>query len=473
MGPWKNPFAPSSAAKARVSALRQRLEDAPGSVSVAVVGAGRSGRAAAALVEARGARVRVLDDVADVDGPIVQENLADADLVVLSPGVPRKLAALAPSIERGNVVGEIELASWFVSAPLIGVTGTNGKSTTTSLIAHILAGAGRRVFVGGNLGRPFSELVTSGEEVDVAVVELSSYQLESIVDATFDVACWLNVTPDHTDRYVDVDTYAAAKRRLLERRSVRGVGVLNAKDSSTSDAGITLGGRLRWFSAEPESDLAGPSGTRIIGSYEAVRTVGGETELYVFRNAFMPGAHNQANMAAAIECVRHLDVAAEDVQAGLRSFTGLAHRLELVGERCGARWFNDSKATNVDSALTGLTAVGGPLILIAGGRDKGAPWTPLREHVAQRPEDGRVEAVLAVGEAEPQVVEAFEGIVPNVERCGDLATAVARAAELAPRVGGSVLLSPACASFDQFKSFEVRGDAFRSAVLALPEGGAS
>ena len=475
--PFVNPFEPTPAAKARVSALRRRLETDPASVKAAVVGGGRSGCAAIALLDGLGASVVVLDDNLDsvagrAASPITAEALVSVDLVVLSPGVPRALPVLVQAVERGVVVGEIELASWFVHVPMAGITGTNGKSTTTALLAHIIETSGKKAFVGGNLGRPLSELVTSGEQVDVAVVELSSYQLESIVDATFDVACWLNVTPDHTDRYADIDSYADAKRRLLDRRSARGVGVLNAKDPFTSQAGIRLGGRLRWFSVEAESNLAGGAGTRVTGSYEAVRNVAGSTELYVFPNPAMPGLHNQANMAAAIECARHLEVPPEAVQEGLRTFGGLPHRIERVAQRFGAKWYNDSKATNIESVLTALTAISGPTILIAGGRDKGAPWTPLAEHAAGRPEDGGITAVLAIGEASDQVVRAFEGVVPVVERCGDLATAITRAASLCTP-GASVLLSPACASFDQFPNYEARGDAFRASVLALDDGGAS
>lgn len=452
-----NPFEPAPAAKARVASLQAQLAaDAP-SVRAVVVGGGRSGKAALALLEQLGASTRIVDDAA---APITAPDFESADLVVLSPGVPRTHEALEDAIGRGIVVGEIELASWFVRAPMIGITGTNGKSTTTALVGHIIEGSGRIVFAGGNLGRPLSELVTSGEQVDVAVVELSSYQLESIVHATFEVACWLNIAEDHTDRYPDVATYAASKARMLRRRSIGGVAVLNAKDHYCSDTGIALGGRTRWFAGEAESDLAGPNGTLLIEPNTAIRTVGGDVERYDLLNEKLVGVHNRANMCAAIECVRHVGVEVDDVQSGLRTFAGLPHRLELVVEREGVRWFNDSKATNIDSAVTALNAVSGPKILIAGGLDKGAPWRPLVSA------SGDVKHVLAIGEATPLVQAAFADASAVVESCETLDVAVSRAAALA-EPGDAVLLAPACASFDQFSNYAERGDRFRTLVAAL------
>ncbi|MFO0726877.1 MAG: UDP-N-acetylmuramoyl-L-alanine--D-glutamate ligase [Myxococcota bacterium] len=471
--PWiheKNPFQPTMGARLRVAEIREKL--AAGDLSAAVVGGGKSGLAAAELLASRGASVCILDDktldpaaLARVPGaktgPIDAATLAEAELVVLSPGVPRARPELAAAIARGVVVGEIELASWFVRAPMVGITGTNGKSTTTALIAHILASARRKVFAGGNLGRPLSELAVSAEPVDVAVVELSSYQLESIVDCTFEAACWLNLTPDHTDRYPDLETYAFAKRRIIEARSIHGVAVLNASDPWAAHAGLRQGGPIRWFAAKPDSDLASRVGTTTGTSGHALRTDGGEIERYDLDNPYLPGLHNRSNMAAAIECARALGASPDEVQAGLHSFRGLPHRIELVSNAGGARWYNDSKATNIDSTITAVRAVTGPKILIAGGRDKGAPWDGLVDLVAPD-----LIAVLAVGEATPIVMKAFAGRAPVLEDVGTVERAVARAAELV-RPGCAVLLSPACASLDQFKNYEVRGDLFRRLAQAL------
>lgn len=451
------PFLPALGASSRVAVIRSALPN--GGVSAVVVGAGKSGTAAAALLRSFNAKVRVLDDKAEAGEPITADALVDADLVVLSPGVPRTRPELRGAIERGIVVGEIELASWFVKAPLVGITGTNGKSTTTALTAHLFESGGLRTFAGGNLGRPLAELALSGEATDVAVVELSSYQLESIVDATFAVACWLNLTPDHADRYPDLDTYALAKRRIIERRAVNGVAVLNAKDHCVSDAGIRLGGPIRWFAADVSSDLAGPMGTVLATPDQAVRTSVGGEERYDLANDNLPGMHNRANMLAAIECARHFEVSVRDVERGLKSFRGLPHRIELVRVLGGVRWYNDSKATNVDSAVIALRAVPGPKVLIAGGKDKGAPWAPLVEAAREH----GVHTVLAIGAAAPIVLSSFGAMAMDA---GTIEQAIAKARSLA-RPGGAVLLSPACASFDQFKNYEHRGDVFRSLVVGL------
>lgn len=465
----RGPFTPSVEARARVADLRARLL-AREPIRAAVIGLGKSGLAAAKLLRALGAQVTVLDDkAASWEGgsaqPIAEEPLESADLVVLSPGVPRTRPELARSIARDVLVGEIELASWVVEAPLVGITGTNGKSTTTALTAHLLAADGMRVFAGGNLGRPLSELalekVEQGSTVDVAVVELSSYQLESIVDASFVAAAWLNLTPDHTDRYPSVEVYGQAKRRLIERRSINGTAVLNALDPAVHAAGDSLGGPIRWFAADAPAPLAAIRGTQATADGTATRVTDAGVERYTLINPAMVGEHNRANMAAAIECARLAGASAAGVQKGLATFGGLPHRIELVGEARGARWYNDSKATNVDSAMTAARAVAGPKILIAGGRDKGAPWDPLVALLR-----GQLRAVLAVGEATPIVLRAFAGEAPIVEDVGTVERAVARAAQLA-QDGDAVLLSPACASLDQFKNYEVRGDLFRSLVQAM------
>jgi UDP-N-acetylmuramoylalanine--D-glutamate ligase len=458
------PFAPAMEAGSRINALRERLEK-PGLVAV-VVGAGKSGKAAALLLLDHGAQVTVVDDKdfeaipGTKSDKLSAEILAAADLVILSPGVPRKRPELAEAIAANKLVGEIELASWFVKAPLIGIT--NGKSTTTALTAHLIASAGKKVFAGGNLGEPLSTLARSREQVDVAVVELSSYQLESIVDARFHVACWLNLTPDHLDRYVDAAEYGAAKKRLIESRSANGTAVLNAKDPACAAAGIQLGGRVRWFAADSSSDLAGPFGTILRDPETAIRTWDERTEAYDLRGApSLLGLHNKANAIAAIECARHFELPADAIQNGLRTFRGLPHRLELIREVAGVRYYNDSKATNIDSSITGVAALPGPIILIVGGKDKGAPWAPLVE--AGR---GKVKAVLAIGAATPIVLAAYRGHADVLEDAGTIELAITRAKSLA-KPGDQVLLSPACASFDQFKNYEHRGETFRRLVEAL------
>ena len=468
-------FEPSPEAYARISVLRDRLERglAPRTL---VVGAGTSGLAAVRLLRAKGAEITVADDrpreamsaeaQATLEGvavgPLSAEVARVAELVVLSPGVPRTRPELAEAIDAGKLVGEVELASWFVHLPMVGITGTNGKSTTTALVAHLLRQAyGDRVFAGGNLGEPLSSLALAPAGYIAAAVELSSYQLESMVEAQFMVACWLNLTPDHIDRYASLDAYAAAKRRLLMRRSVHGVAVLNAKDPICAQAGLGLGGAVRWFAASSTSDLATSMGVVLEAPDVARRVSDDHVERYRLDNPALLGLHNKANALAAIECARHMEVSPEAVQAGLSSFKGLPHRLELVGEVGGVRYYNDSKATNVDSALTALAALDGPVLLIAGGKDKGAPWAPLVAAAA-----GKVKLVLSIGEAAPLVEAAFSAAGFEVLSAGDLEAAVG-AARARAAAGDQVLLSPACASFDQFKDYNHRGEVFRGLVKGL------
>jgi UDP-N-acetylmuramoylalanine--D-glutamate ligase len=469
------PFEPSPVTYARVAVLRDKVErGAP--VRALVVGAGVSGLAAIRLLVAKGAQVTVADDrpweamgadaQATLQGlrlvPLSAEEVSSAELVVLSPGVPRTRPELAPALEAGTLVGEVELASWFIHLPMVGITGTNGKSTTTALVAHLLRQQhGDAVFAGGNLGEPLSTLALDPSKYVAAAVELSSYQLESVVEAQFAVACWLNLTPDHTERYETLDMYAAAKRRLLMRRSVHGSAVLNAKDRYCAQAGLGLGGAVRWFAASPTSDLATTMGVVLESETVARRAEDDRVERYHLDNPALLGLHNKANALAAIECARHLGVPPDAVQAGLSTFRGLPHRLELLDELDGVRYYNDSKATNVDSAVTALSALGGPIFLIAGGKDKGAPWAPLVE--AAR---GKVALVLSIGKAAPLVEAAFGPAGFEVVSAGTLEQAVAGARARATP-GTQVVLSPACASFDQFRDYNHRGEVFRALVQGL------
>lgn len=460
--PRGSTFRPSAALVEHVAKVRSALGSSK--LNVAVVGGGRSGRAAAQLLRAKGQSPSILDDRAsDPADELALEKLERsridaADLVVLSPGVPREHPALRGALDR--TVGELELASWFVTAPLLGVTGTNGKSTTTALAGHLLATSKLRAFVGGNLGRPLCELAASGEAVDVAVVELSSYQLEALVTARFEVACWLNLTPDHTDRYADVETYARAKERILELRSPTGIGVMNAEDETCVRAAERAGGRIRWFSTRNDDERTNAAGTHFFAGSLHTRSNGDVFEIEL-RNDRLPGRHNASNAAAALECARVFGASIDGLREGISSFLGLPHRIELVGTIGGARYLNDSKATNIDSVMTAVNAVDGPKVLIVGGRDKGAPWDPLVELSSSRD----VKHVLAIGEATPIAVRAFSGRIP-IEEKGDLGNALMRARELAGP-GWSVLLSPACSSFDQFKNYEERGDTMRRLVLEM------
>jgi UDP-N-acetylmuramoylalanine--D-glutamate ligase len=360
------------------------------------------------------------------------------------------------------VVAEVELGIRLLPPlPLLAITGTNGKSTTTAL-AGALVGRDRRVFVGGNLGTPLCELVLSGREVDALVLELSSFQLEGIERLRPRVAALLNVTPDHLDRYRDVEEYALAKARLFQNQQAGDFAVANARDPRTvALAGASRAQHLTFGFGDPAPRSArAREGERAL----LVAPAHAAPERYLVRSRALRGRHNLENAMAAALCARLLGVSGTLVQAGLDDFTGLPHRLELVRERRGVEWVNDSKATNVDSTQVGLAAFpsGRPhVVLILGGRGKRAPYAPLRPLFQDR-----VKALLTIGEDAPGIEKELGDLVPT-ERPGTLGAAVARAAALAGE-GDAVLLSPACASYDQFRSYEDRGDAFRRLVGELP-----
>ena len=410
-----------------------------------VVGLGKSGDAAAHLLRSRGAQVVGADDKdLPFEGElrrVVPESLRGIDLVVVSPGVPLALPIFAEARLRGvEVIGEVELASRFIEEPIFGVTGTNGKSTTTALCGHLLATAGLQVFTGGNLGDALSNRVLWKGTLDATVCELSSYQLESIVSLRCAAATVLNITPDHLDRYPSLDEYAKAKERIFENQGPGDTAVINEADPRVRAMRTNRGVRRQLFDA-----------------HNPLRIEGTELPL---RAPTLRGAHNRENAYAACLLARHLGVALDALQKGLDSYPGLPHRLEPVRVLEGVEWINDSKATNVDSVEKSLTAFPGNVHIIMGGRGKGAPYAPLRELMR-----GRVKTIFTIGEDAPAIASELSGVA-EIEPCGALATAVFRARKRA-RGGDVVLLSPACASYDQFRNFEDRGDQFKALVRGL------
>lgn len=445
---------------------------------VLVVGLARSGAAAARLAAREGAQVTVTDrrtapELAEALAPLEglpvslalgghdEAAFTSTDLVVVSPGVPLTLPGIAAARRAGvPVVGEVELAFRLLDdVPVVAITGTNGKSTTTALTGRLFQ-EDRAAFVGGNLGTPLSELLLSGARCDVAVVELSSFQLEGIERFRPRVGAILNVTPDHLDRYAGMDEYAAAKARLFANQQPGDAAVANERDPLALAAARSTRGDVVTFGFGPRAPMA----ARDDG--EVLRWTGptGEPERYRIRSRALRGRHNRENGMAAVACARLMGVPGPAVQRGLDGFPGLPHRLELVSERGGVEWVNDSKATNVDSTVVGLSAfpAGRPsVVLLLGGRGKKAPYEPLRALLP-----GRVKALLTLGEDAPAIERELGDLVPT-ESCGDLPTAVARAARLAVP-GDVVLLSPACASYDQFRSYEDRGETFRRLAAAVP-----
>ncbi len=441
---------------------------------VLIVGLARSGVAAAKLCAAKGARVTATDKrkPAQLEAQVREllplgvrfelgghdvESFTAAELIVCSPGVPLANAEFTEARKAGvAIVGEAELAASFVEEPIVGITGTNGKSTTTALIGHLLAQSGKSVFLGGNLGTPLSERVLDGTPRDVSVVELSSYQLEAVQAFRAQVAVLTNLTPDHLDRYPSAEAYYQAKRAIFRGQTPDDYAVLNAADEKTLRLHQGASSLPITFGHGPAQDRA----ARDDGSRIVVRLPGGVDESYETLGRTLRGKHNRENAMAAIVAARLAGATEGGVREGLTNFPGLPHRLEIVRVQGGVEWINDSKATNVDSTTVALQALAGPVIWIAGGLGKGAPYAPLRPLLG-----GRVKALLTIG-ADAAALAAELGDVVPVTACETLDRAVATARALAAS-GDQVLLSPACASFDQFKSYEHRGATFRALVEAL------
>ncbi len=470
-----------------MSSLGMELRDK----KVTVVGLARSGVAATRLLQAVGARVTVADakeeaGLADtlsrVDrrhvtvavGAGYESALEGADLVVISPGVPSGLEALNRLRMRGiQVIGELELASWFMTAPVIAMTGTNGKSTTVTLIGLVLEQSGKRVFVGGNLGTALSEAALATYQAgggpggpaalvyDYIVSEVSSFQLETIQRFRPWVAAMLNITPDHLDRYPSVEAYAAAKARIFENQTARDVALLNLDDERVAALRPGLRGRVLGFSRTRTPEQVVQEGV-YLDQQHIVATIGGRRTAICRREEIrVPGNHNLANAMAAVAVGVLCGCPSEVMSRVLRSFPGLEHALEIVRDRQGVRFVNDSKGTNVDATMKALESFDGPVLLIAGGRDKGGQFGRLREPVRKR-----VKRLILIGEAASRIREALSDF-DRVSRAATLREAVDQAVQHA-EAGDVVLLSPACASFDMFADYQDRGRQFKEIVQALP-----
>ena len=437
---------------------------------VLVLGLGVSGRSAANFCAARGARVvaadeRAADALSGLDELQAGIQIAtdqpfpdprDFDLVVPSPGVPPKryARALTTGVE---IWGDVELASRALEIPIVAVTGTNGKTTTVLLIEAMLQSAGLRARAAGNLGRPALSLV--GEALDVAILEVSSFQLETCSQFHPRVAAILNITPDHLDRHGDFAGYCAAKRRILANQGASDTAVLNAADDATQCMAQSVRGQTLWFGGcEPQD-----AGVWLDGGALFLRHA--EATLRFPLDEFaLAGTHNRENLAAALAVTTALGAEPGKVLTGVHDFRALPHRCEVVPTRDGIHWINDSKATNAGAASRSLAGFDTPLIWIAGGRDKGLDYGLLADVAARR-----ARRVLLIGEAAEQLERVLHDRV-SCQRCSSLDEAVAVAAREA-RAGDTVLLAPACSSFDQFTSFEERGERFRAAVMRVSEQG--
>ncbi len=440
---------------------------------VTVAGMGLSGAAAARLLRKQNAHVTLTDDKSedeleeamktlegiDVEyrlGRIDSDLLLDSDLVVISPGVPSDL----PQVERArraavDVISEIELAYSFCDAPIVAVTGTNGKTTTTMLTHHIAAQAGLKAALAGNIEIPFSRVVGEGP-FEVVVLEVSSFQLENIRRFRPLVGVLLNISPDHLDRYRSVDDYTEAKLSLFRNQSAGDFAVLNRDDAAVARIAARVHSAKLEFSMREEVE----QGAFLRGNTLVVRFDGREEEVMDAGDIPLPGRHNIENVLAAIAATLPLKVSAKRCAQAVASFPGVEHRLERVREINGVLFVNDSKATNIGALEKSLESFDRPIILIAGGRGKKSDYRVLRPLIGKR-----VREMVVIGEDAPLLEDAFGDIVPT-RRAETLPEAVRQAASLA-RSGDCVLLAPACASFDMFLNYEHRGRVFKEAVEGL------
>ncbi len=442
--------------------------------TVAVVGLGRSGVAAAKLLSVRGAQVLVADDktpdklgdslaplkslpVTLVLGGIPVEALTQCDLVVVSPGVKSSHPALEAARAKGiPVIGELELAAAYCPAKIMAISGTNGKTTTTSLAARLVSASGRQGLACGNIGKAFAEAVFELSAEDWAVVEVSSFQLETIVKFRPQVAALLNITPDHIDRHGSMQAYVEAKARLFENQGSEDAALLNVRDKYTPLLSGMVKSKTHLFGIPQESRALDKPGCFVVGDH--LELFG--RKLLPVSALRIPGPHNQENACAAALAASLAGVPDGVLSEALAAFEPVEHRLEPAGVVEGVTFINDSKGTNVDSVEKALQSFPRPIVLILGGRDKAGDFTVLAPLVRER-----VTRIVALGECKAKVAAQLSDAAPVVE-AQTLEEAV-RGSFAASEKGGTVLFSPGCASFDMFKNYEDRGRQFKARVQAL------
>ena len=437
---------------------------------VLVLGLARTGRECARFLAQRGASVQVTDVRSEEELKQEMETLAalpiryflggedpdwleGVDIIVPSPGVPAENVLLKEGSRRGiKILSEIEFACRFLRAPLVAITGTNGKSTTTTLVGEMLKASGGKVFVGGNIGTPLIGFV--GGDWEWGVVEVSSFQLEWIEEFRPRISVLLNLTEDHLDRYPNFRAYCHAKQRIFEAQAANDIAILSRDDRLVWEMRKRIRARVVSFGFSEVDDGV------FVAAREMIWRDGSREEKFPLSRVKIQGVHNVENMMAAIAVAKSAGVSASLIQKVLEEFPGLEHRLEFVREKDGVRYYNDSKGTNVGAVVKSLASFSGPVILLAGGVDKGGDYGILRQEIRQK-----VRRLVLFGEAQGIIARALGDltetvIVENLEAAVDDAFAHARAGEV-------VLLSPACSSFDMFRNYAERGQVFKSLVQAL------
>ena len=442
---------------------------------VLVVGIGKSGIAAAHFLKCRGARVTLSDSrpattITELnqlldDGIMVETGshglltFRRQDLIVVSPGVPLSVPELKQVRALGmRIIGELELGTQYLQGEILAITGSNGKTTTTSLLGEILQRSGRPTLVGGNIGLPVVDMIPASAPETANVLEVSSFQLETVEAFHPHIALVLNITPDHLDRHGNFETYAAAKARITENQTGNDFLILNAEDKSTHRIAAQTKARIFWFS--PLRQVK--QGSFVHGETMFFRAAEGQQPEPILPIAEIPlaGAHNVENVLAAVCAARLAGVAPEMIRAAVAAFKAVEHRLEFVRELAGVRYFNDSKATNVDATAKAIAAFPRGVHLILGGKDKDSDYTLLAPLLHDR-----VKTVFTIGSAAEKIRSQLVGAAPILS-AGTLDQAVALAHEKA-EPGDVVLLAPACASFDQFENYEHRGRTFKQLVAKL------
>jgi len=442
-------------------------------IHVLVVGLARTGVATALFCAARGAIVTATESRAENElgecvvtlreagvrlelGGHQQKTYLAQDLIIPSPGVPADDPLLQAARARGITIwSEVELAYRCMEGRLIGITGSNGKTTTATLVEHILRHAGYQTILAGNVGTPMISCVEKMTADTITVAELSSFQLELIDTLRPDIGVFLNLTPDHLDRHHTLEAYAAAKARIFENQTELDAAILNADDLAWTPK-TPLKGRIFKFSRKQQV----LSGAFVRGAEIVFAHHGKEEAVMKKEEIPLAGAHNLENVLAAVAATRLAGAGAQAIAGGVRSFAGVEHRLEFVAEIGGVRYYNDSKATNVDATLKALEAFPGRILVILGGKDKGSDYTAL-----QKPLREKAILALLIGAAADKIEKQIAGTVA-IERAGSIERAMETAAHAA-QPGDVVLLAPACASFDQFQNYEHRGRVFKELVRQM------
>ncbi len=441
---------------------------------VLVVGLGKSGVASALFLKSRGARVTVSDAKPEAElrdeilllldhgitvetGGHGDRTFRGQDLIVVSPGVPFDAPQLVQARQLGeSVIGEIELAAQFLAGSIVAITGANGKTTTTSLAGEILASGKFATLVGGNIGTPAISFVDQAGPATWTVLEISSFQLETIVDFRPSIAVILNITPDHLDRHKTFANYINAKARIFENQRADDFTVLNADDPTAAALSGRTHAQLFWFSRKKEVER----GAFVRGSHLYFRDGRNEREIVPLAEIPLQGAHNLENVLAGISIGMLAGCQPDQIRHAVKNFKAVEHRLEFVAKISGVDYYNDSKATNVDATIKALESFPANIHLILGGKDKGSDYTVLNDLLRQR-----VKRVYTIGAAAAKIESQIQGAA-DVDHAETLENAIRRAAESAV-AGDVILLAPACASFDQFQSYEHRGRVFKEVVHSL------